>query len=451
LIKKLQRKLNKDANFKELLVGSAVTFIFKIGGMLSGYLVIYFISKNIGAYGLGIYNLFNTILLLFSVILGLGFHMSILRFAGQFNRENHFGELKSLSKNILKLVIPVSILISIFIYFSAEYWINSLGKPVSYIFPLKILSIILPIFTLQQIFIEFLRGIKILKISELLRSMFTPSIILIGFLIFWGKNFNIIDILYLFSIATILGFILSIWMVEYKLKAYPKQENPLTIQELMKVSLPMMFNSIISATITLMPLLFLEHFSSVKEVGIYSLCVKIASIISIILVIMNTIIAPKIAELFWSKKMAELQKIIFQSVEIISLSSIFMAIILIFSSNYILAIFGNDFYGGRYILWVLILGQLISSISGSVSLFLNMSGYQKVLRNLNALVLVFCLVLNLIFTPFYGVKSVAIVSAIGTILMNILPAYIIYFKTGIKTFYNPIHRIVKIKKWLINA
>jgi O-antigen/teichoic acid export membrane protein len=156
LIKKLQRKLNNDTNLKELLVGSAITFIFKIGGMLSGYLVIYFISKNIGAYGLGIYNLFNTILLLFSVILGLGFHMSILRFAGQFNRENHFGELKSLSKNIFKLVIPVSILISIFIYFSAEYWINLLGKPVSYIFPLKILSIILPFFTLQQIFIEFL-------------------------------------------------------------------------------------------------------------------------------------------------------------------------------------------------------------------------------------------------------------------------------------------------------
>ena len=40
LIKKIQDKLSRDANLKELLSGSAITFVIKVTGMLIGYIAV---------------------------------------------------------------------------------------------------------------------------------------------------------------------------------------------------------------------------------------------------------------------------------------------------------------------------------------------------------------------------------------------------------------------------
>jgi len=46
-----------SSHLKEMLTGSAITFILKISGMLLGYLVVIQVFRRYGAEGIGVYNL----------------------------------------------------------------------------------------------------------------------------------------------------------------------------------------------------------------------------------------------------------------------------------------------------------------------------------------------------------------------------------------------------------
>ncbi len=62
MLEKIKNKLGKDANLKELLSGSAITFLLKIAGMSLGYIVIIFIAKAYGTDGVGVYSLILSIM-----------------------------------------------------------------------------------------------------------------------------------------------------------------------------------------------------------------------------------------------------------------------------------------------------------------------------------------------------------------------------------------------------
>lgn len=441
MIKKLKHKLNNDANLRELLSGSAITFIMRIGGMGLGYLTILIIARKYGAEGTGIYSLTSQTINSLAIIGTMGMNMSVLRYVGQYaNKEGSIIWLKNLYKKILQFSLPFTLIISVLVFLFAQEIAIHIFDNSTYTNALKLGAIILPFFTINLIDVEFIRGLKRLKISEFLRSVNRQTIVLILvlFVVFGYEELDPV-------IALIIGFFCTfLFSASYIARFFKKSKNntnnTLTLlprRELLKTSTPMLVITFSTFLFGQSGSLFLEAYATTDQVGIYNVCLQLALLVSLVLTVVNTISAPKFSELFWDKKMKELQRVINQSNKMIFFGSLGVAFFLMIFSKFVLGFFGQEFTGGIFVLLLLIFAQLINAITGSTGTFLMMGGYQAILRNIVVITAVISVIGFLILVPVYGMIGVAIIAVLSSIILNITSAAYIYKKIGLITFYNP--------------
>jgi O-antigen/teichoic acid export membrane protein len=101
-------------------------------------------------------------------------------------------------------------------------------------------------------------------------------------------------------------------------------------------------------------------------------------------------------------------------------------------SPMILSIYGPEFKDADLILKILAIGQLINVSTGSVGYLLMMSGHEKLLRNAAVLSACVSLVLNLVLIRQLGVVGAAISTAVALSIQNIVAAWLVYRKLGIR-------------------
>jgi O-antigen/teichoic acid export membrane protein len=437
MIKKLRRKLNGDIHLKDLLKGSAITFVLKMFGMFLGYIVIFIISKKNGASGVGFYNFFTQVLAVLSTFIALGMNISVLRFVGQFNNSNDQSKMHQLYRYFTRIISPFSIIIGLLIFGFAENISTFIGKQEDYVNGFKTIGCILPFFSLNLVSVEFIRGLKKLQISELIRSVLRPLLITLVLLTQWNNKIENVEIIYLFAITAIINSSFSSFVIWKELRKIPKiTKNIFVKKEFIDTSFSMLLISLSAALLVALPILFLDYFTDEKTVGIFSVAFKIASLISLILTVINTMAAPKFAELFWNDKKVELQKLINQSSKIMFWISLVISITIILFSKQILQTFGDEYKNSAVILTIIVIGQFINSTSGSVGIFMNMSGNQKYSRNIMLVTLFMVTIAYFIFCPKYGILSVAIINTIGISIINISSALFVFYKLNLITFYN---------------
>jgi O-antigen/teichoic acid export membrane protein len=440
MIKKIKNKLAKDINLNELLKGSAITFGLKMSGMALSFFVMYLISKRLGSEGVGFYNLFFQILTVLGMTLGLGMKLSVLRYVGQFNNDKLRSNLHLIYKYFIRIVGPISLIFGLIIFLTAHSVSQYLGKNNEFEVALKCIGLILPFFTLNQINVEFIRGLRKLKISELIRSVLRPLIISVLILIFRYDSMEKIDTIFVLTFALLVNFIVSNISIRKELNKIPYSSSNFSKSEFVKTSLPMMITTISSVMISAIPIFLLEYFISQSEVGIFSITFRISGLVSLSLVIVNTVAAPKFSELYWSKKMNDLQKMISQSAKIMFWIALLIGLVLIIWSEEWLGLFGEEFRKGKIALIILVISQLINASTGSVGILMNMSGHQKKLRNIivTASIISFCIYIILI--PLYGIIGAAIGCLISNILVNITAVIFVHRKMNLLTFYFPFRK-----------
>jgi O-antigen/teichoic acid export membrane protein len=444
LIKKIQNKLSQDANLNELLSGSVVTFLLKVAGMMLGYLVMLYISRKFGAKGAGLYTLVTNLLNVIAVIAGVGLHVAVLRYVGQV--KNNVKLMRKLYKYILQIVFPTTVLIGLLLYFLAEKIAVDFLENEMYLSAFKIGAFVLPFFTINLIQIEYIRGLKKLKISEYLRSINRPLVI-ICMLILISSSYGAMAAIYAFIGSIILSFLISSIYIYRKLyynhdrtESAVLPSSSFSRVDLIKTGFPMMLTSMSTFIIGSAGSIFLERFGETDQVGIFNICLRLAQFVSFVLVVVNTITGPKFAELYWGNEMLDLQKLIRQSSKLIFLISAGVSFLLVLFSNHILGFFGSEFTIGKSTFILLILGQLVNASTGCVGIFLNMSGNQKVLRNIMALTALFSVLGYFILVPIYGMEGAAFISMLGSIIVNIFSVLYTKYKLGVNTFYIPFYK-----------
>jgi O-antigen/teichoic acid export membrane protein len=113
-----------------------------------------------------------------------------------------------------------------------------------------------------------------------------------------------------------------------------------------------------------------------------------------------------------------------------------IVLFIIIFHKWILGIFGNEFIVGSLFLIVLCIGQLINSMSGSVGVILQMTGYQKVFQNIVLMALVLNVILNVILIPLYGGLGAAIATVVSISSWNITGAFYLKLKMNIKSYFS---------------
>jgi O-antigen/teichoic acid export membrane protein len=190
------------------------------------------------------------------------------------------------------------------------------------------------------------------------------------------------------------------------------------ISHLVSLAFPLFISGIASMLMTWTDIIMLGIFLPSSEVGVYSVALRVSTVVSIVLVATNTVLAPRFAELWALKKIDELVKFARSITRIISFVSFVIFCVIVVAGRSLLAIFGNGYISGYYPLIILAIGQLVNACSGSVGYILMMTDFQHFHRNVTLLSIVLNVFLNWLLIPNLGILGAAIATMVTMIFWN---------------------------------
>lgn len=170
--------------------------------------------------------------------------------------------------------------------------------------------------------------------------------------------------------------------------------------------------------------IILGTISGTTQSGIYSIASKFAEILRLLLVMLNWVVSPKIAELYATNNINQLKHITRFFARYAALIAVICFIIFIIAGKFLLALYGEVFKTGYTTLLILSFSQLINISCGIGATILIMTNNAKLLP----LGLIISLITLLIFLfwliPIYNIEGAAYASLISILVWN---GYLIYF------------------------
>ena len=471
MFKKVKDKINGDLHLKELLMGSSTSFIFKIIGMGFGYIFVLLLTRNYGAKIMGVFALSLVLLQVGSIIGRMGMDNAVLRLVAEYNSQNKKDMAYNIYKKIIKLIIPISFTISFIIFFSSPYIAKFIFHKNYLSNYFRIIAMGIVPYVLFIINSESIRGLKKIKEYAFLQNMgvyFVASIFM-GLSLFILKNNYIPILIYIVSIIimTLLSFFL--WFKQIYSKNFVKNfignitkkkdkyilkvDNPetqiitlvdnksktiaISYKNILSISTPMLISGSLSFFLGLIDIALIGVFKTSSAVGVYSVAMKVSSVVVLSLGAINTIAAPKFAE-FWAKGDKKgLLKVARQSTKIIFFISFPILIFVLIFPDYILKFFGHGFKEGAIALIMLTFGQFINAVSGSVGYILEMTGFQLFTQNIMIISVIINILLNLLLIPKYSIEGAAFASMITVIFWNLIMGIKVKSILGDWIFYIP--------------
>ena len=182
-------------------------------------------------------------------------------------------------------------------------------------------------------------------------------------------------------------------------------------------------------------IIILGYFETSNTVGIYSVVMKISLFSSVILFSINSIVASEFSRLYSLDKMVDLRVLIKKSSKIIFFITIPVLILIVYFSKSILGYFGYEFIMANKTLYILVAGQFINVLCGSVGYILMMTEKQNIFKNIMIFSTCVNIILNIVLIPKYSINGAAIASSISLILWNVISFSYIYRKYNISTIW----------------
>jgi O-antigen/teichoic acid export membrane protein len=170
------------------------------------------------------------------------------------------------------------------------------------------------------------------------------------------------------------------------------------------------------------------------EVSQLNSALRLSLVISFILPAVNLICAPRFSELHYRSNKSELLDLVRYSTLLMILFALPIVLVMFYYSNFFMSFFGGDFSDAGNILRVLIIGQFLNVCVGSVGYLLNMSGHEKIMRNITVLVNIPVFVVTIKLTILFGVMGAAIGITLGLSLQNIVALIYVRKCLGFYTF-----------------
>jgi len=440
LIKTKIKNILVNPHKKELLKGSVESIVIKVAGMMIGYTFIVILSRNYGAEAVGIYQIALQFMAIMVTISLFGFNQSIIRFTAELASKNHINELISLQRrfSVISFSIASILAIGVFIY-SKELAITFL-KDENLAIVFQSLSFMLPFFTLNNLFVETLRGLKKIKISEFFRLFSIRFFNLVGFLIaIWLVKFNNLLPIFTFEIAMFLSFILVFYFSQKYLKEKlvdNEDEKERTKRDYISTSFTM-YQSILLMMMSNQVLVFiLAYYTDPAEVGVYNVAFQIANLVIFISGALSTVLMPKFSEVYHNDR-DNFKNIVRFSSKLFFWSTGVLSIISIVYADSLMAIFGSEFVAGSIFLIILSIGNFLNAITGIGGGILDMVGKQHIRRNLLLFNTTVAIVLGTYLIRQYGALGLAYTVLVRMSISSILSVYFMKKLFDINLIYIP--------------
>jgi O-antigen/teichoic acid export membrane protein len=429
----------RNSEFSELLKGSSSALIMRISGYILGYILTFFIAKKFGATVLGNYIFAVLICNFLSLFSSFGIDTAVLAHISNYAGQGENRLTKTLVFRAYVISLISGIIFTALIYVLSNQF-SILIKNSEIAFYLRILSFSIIPLGLIKINAQILRSKNNISgfvfFNDIIIYLLVLLLLLIAIVIFKFSE-------YLIPISYTLGMLLSFLFSVFAIKKYIigssfKDEEKISFSSLVRYSFPVLISDILRFIKIWIGAFLLGVFLGQKEVGIFSISLKLASVAGIFSYAISSSVMPKFGEYFGKKDFHSIQRLLNFSGKLIFWISFPVIILIIIFSFPVLNLLGKDFHLGFPALLILSAAQVIEVISGTANYLLQMVYKQKVYFVIITISTIFLIVLSLILIPVWGVNGAAIAYSFGMFLQVLLLLIYIRKYLNLSAGYFPI-------------
>jgi len=440
----IQQKITallSDQRFSEILKGSVWTLSAQVLATALGLVTTVIIARMYGADILGIVAVLQSFFLLATILTVMGTNTSILRLIPEYLSRYSASAAFKVYRNTQYFVAGMSVITGIAVFFGSGFIAGTVfSKPhLQQYFSLAAVFVFFnSLMLLNQ---QAVRGLRLIKGFAFLQMLpqLSKLLILVPLTLFFFHPDNPVYALYAsFTITALAG----IWLVNriFRQKMSPDDmPRPLPIKQIVSLSLPKLMTSTMTFIIGQTGVIMLGMFRPEAEAGYYSIAVKLATLTGFILYAVNSMAGPRFSELYHSDRLDELFYVAKKSAKLIfwTTTPVLLGFVLLGKPILYFAL-GPEYVVAYLPLVLLVIGQFVHSVSGATGLFMNMTGHQKVFRNIVFIAAVSNIGINILLTPRYGIYGAAVAAMMTLAGWNMVTLVFMKRKFGKTTGYFPV-------------
>ena len=399
--------------FKSLLL----VFSVRVSGAGLAFVITFLFAFMLKPEEFGLYSLAFTIVTILSVLSRFGLDQVVLKkvaihLKSKLNRAN--GYLLSATF----LVLFTSCIITLSILFGSEYLANEVFSKPKFTGVISMFAVLIIPMSLRYLIGESYKSYGYPVLASFLQSVVGPiAVILIALYFIIQSQLTLHNAVVSYVFGGIISFfcILIFWKKVVPNNGY----DAVSVTSLFRQGLPMFLATSGSMVMAWSDILVLGVYATEADLGVYSAASRLVMILSLLLVAVASITAPKYAYHFKNGDLNSIKKIAkMSSITLFSVVSV-PALFFIFYPELILTLFGKEYVAGSGILSLLAVAQYINVSFGSLGYLLTMTGREGVYRNIMLITAIINIILSIMLMKIYGPIGVAFATVFSIILWNV--------------------------------
>lgn len=431
--------MKKVESIKNLLENPLVSksinvLLLRIIGMFLFFGLTLFLTNNFEADLVGQYDFSRALLIFLGGACVFGMHQSVIYYSGYLKANNSTSYLKKVYKKMVLIVFAISALFFLIIIFLKPAFIDGLfDKEVSQLVIYSVFALFFYGLTLLNI--DVFRAINKIYVSEFYRNVLRYALFFGAVIaLYFTNNPDLLVQVFLLNFV-FLGVVSTLYLFYYFSRVEDEDHSVnISFKNIVTRSGPMAISAITYLLMQSVDVILLSKYSSFERVAFYSVAIKLTTILSLVLASVNTVYAPTFAEWYSLKDFKSLKSGIKKSTRLIFILTFPALVVVFLFSDMILGFFGPDYTQARSSLLVLLIGQAVNALCGSVGVYMNMTGKQVIFQRILVTAFAINITLNIILIPIYDILGAAIATTISTVFWNVLTTIYIYRKDQISTF-----------------
>lgn len=403
------------------------SFLLRGGSSALSFLLTIVIVKKISINEAGYFFLGLAILTAFSQLASFGLQLASLKYISIAVEKTDWPKVKGYIRQTFIWIFLICLFIGLGGFIFRHFISNLIFKKPAMSGVLFYMSPSI-IFAGLSFLVSFhLQALNKITMSNFSLSMGTPLFLIIFCYFFKINNAETLSSFFCFS--TIITLCLSLLYLIYILPN--SRTASIDKSELISCAVPLGVVNMISIALTWSPQFLSGIWVSPEDIAKLAVSLRMANMISLLLLSVNMIVGPKFASLYRQGKLDDLFKTYSSSLRILIVLSLPIGIIVFLFPDFLLSFFGPQYKGASSLLIILSVGQLFHVLSGAVGLLLTMTGHEKDMKNIVLISGIFTLTLAIILIPAIGVTGAAASTTIGITIQNSICIYFVKKRLGI--------------------
>jgi len=426
--------------------GVGGTFALRLVNAAIQFLTGLALARLLGKDGLGVYNFALSWVMLLTVPAIFGMDRLLVRELVRYRQREAWGHMRGALRFANRTTLLTALLLAAGIALLGWVTYQTTGRPAllkaqqaglarAALHALWIAMILLPVWAVLLLQSSAMQGLRHVVVAQIPEQVVGPALFLLLIIASWLAG-GLIDspqgIVALELATTAIALMVSMTMLRGLLPSRVGAASPVfETRAWVLAAIPLAIGRGMITLNNQVDTLMLGAIAEVGAVGVFSVALAGTQMITMILLSVNTALAPNLAQLHAEGDRRRMQFVLTQAALFMLLAALPLTVFFVVWGKWFLALFGAEFKAGYAALVIVALGQHFSLASGSVGMVLMMTGHERAAMWGPAAGVALHIALNALLIPRWGIDGAAVGRASGIVFANVALIWIVWRRLGV--------------------